>query len=146
MADDGGTVREIARLRLARLLRAGLGVDFRKSLSRAYVRGLMRGPIASLIVPLLALPVNWLTWESHFREHDFAVIGGTILAALAAAFAGHLLVGRRLQAEISLDKAVDVPALLSHIGLGRKWMILAGVFAILVTPVCGANGRVSAGF
>jgi len=125
---------------------ARVSASMRKSLSRAYVRGLMRGPIASLIVPLLALPVNWLAWESHFREHDFAVIGGTILATLAAAFAGHLLVGRRLQAEISPDKAIDVPALLGHIGLGRKWMILAGVFAILVTPVCGAIGRVSAGF
>jgi hypothetical protein len=125
---------------------ARVSTAIRKGMSRAYVGGLMRGPIASLIVPFLALPVNWLAWNNHFREHDFAVIVGTILLTLAAAFAGHLRAGQRLQTELSPDKAVDVPALLGKIGLARKWMILVGVFAVLVTPVCGAIGRVSAGF
>jgi hypothetical protein len=125
---------------------ARVSAAVRKGLSRAYRGRLLRGPVFLLATPLLALPANWVAWSGHFRNHDLAFIVGVMLLTLAMAFAGHLWAVKRLRGLLSTHGAVDLSEVLSRTRLGRKWMILAGVVALLLTPVFGAIGRVWAGF
>jgi hypothetical protein len=51
-----------------------------------------------------------------------------------------------LQKDLSSRADLKIPPLIGKLGLTRNWMILACILAIPLATVCGAIGRVWAGF
>ncbi|MBI1359723.1 MAG: hypothetical protein GC155_05495 [Alphaproteobacteria bacterium] len=118
----------------------------RKGLSRAFVGKMLQWPVYTLAAGALALPVNWLAWSNHVRNQDFPVIAGVILLAVAAAFVGNVWATGALQKQLSSRADLKIPQLVGKLGLTRNWMIIACIVAVPLATVCGAIGRVSAGF
>lgn len=118
----------------------------RKGLSRAYVGKMLQWPVFTLAAGALALPFNWLAWSSHVRNQDMPLIVGVILLAIAAAFVGDRWATGALRKQLSSRAGLNIPQMIGRLGLTRNWMIIACVVAIPLAIVCGAIGRVSAGF
>lgn len=118
----------------------------RKGLSRAYVGKMLQWPVFTLAAGALALPFNWLAWSNHVRNQDMPLIVGVILLAAAAAFVGDRWATGALQKQLSSRADLNIPQMIGKLGLTRNWMIIACVVAIPLATVCGAIGRVSAGF
>lgn len=118
----------------------------RKGMGRLYRTTLMRWPVTVMGIPVLALPANWLAWHFGMRDEDLPVILGTMLLTFAGAFAGHLWATGVIQRQLANRQDLHVSELLGGLGLRRTWLIVAGLEALLVTPIFGALGRVWAGF
>jgi hypothetical protein len=69
-----------------------------------------------------------------------------MLLAIAAAFVGDKWATGALQKDLSSRADLKIPPLIGKLGLTRNWMILACILAIPLATVCGAIGRVWAGF
>jgi hypothetical protein len=118
----------------------------RKGVSRAYIGKMMQWPVFTLAAGALALPANWLAWTSGVRNQDMPLIVGVMLLAIAAAFVGDKWATGALQKDLSSRADLKIPPLIGKLGLTRNWMILACILAIPLATVCGAIGRVWAGF
>jgi hypothetical protein len=118
----------------------------RKGVSRAYVSRMLQWPVFTLAAGALALPANWLAWTSGVRNQDMPLIVGIMLLAAAAAFVGDRWATGALQKDLSSRADLKIPPLIGKLGLTRNWMILACIVAIPLATVCGAIGRVWAGF
>jgi hypothetical protein len=118
----------------------------RKGVSRAYIGKMMQWPVFTLAAGALALPANWLAWTSGVRNQDMPLIVGVMLLAIAAAFVGDKWATGALQKDLSSRAELKIPPLIGKLGLTRNWMILACILAIPLATVCGAIGRVWAGF
>ena len=104
------------------------------AIRRAYWAAMVRGPIAVLALPLLQFPV-----ELMLRKLDasarFSAMLGVMLLVFGGAIGAHMLVTRKLERTLAPGGAPRLSRMLSRQGHLRNWLLGAGAFVVLATPI-----------
>ncbi len=108
------------------------GGAMKTTISRAYWAVMARGPMATLVIPVLIAPIALLTRNTDQVTRIVSLLA-VMLLTLGAATGAHMWVTRKLQAQIAPNSVPKIGRLLDKLGLMRMWLIAAAIVAVALT-------------
>jgi hypothetical protein len=108
------------------------GGAMKTAISRAYWTVMARGPMATLVIPVLIGPIALLTRNADQVTRIVSLLA-VMLLTLGAATGAHMWVARKLQTQIARNGVPKIGRLLDKLGLMRTWLIAGAIIAVVLT-------------